>query len=352
MFRSRWGRVCTGTAVLVTPVAAAHQLGPWAPRHAGANSSGGSGGGVRVPLASSVASPVRPTTVLVHGLDSCRETWNGVLADLAKAGYPAVALDLRGHGESPLGPPEDFSADSLARDVLEAVATHGVHRPVVLVGHSMGGRIAMRCAALDVQRVAAGAPPLLSACIIEDMDTVVRAPPTPPHAELSEAQRTELHAFEQPSGRVFGSWEQAAAALAPWYGDDARRVRGWRGGRVRPLPAPERGWWSDINPAAQRLARQQVLASTDGAEAWAALGQAAAPPGPGLHLRLGLWVADSPGTVCSWDAEGGIHAMERQVHGCKALLFEGSTHSIHNSCRKQFVAELKAVVDKVAEPCY
>lgn len=32
----------------------------------------------------------RPTTVLIHGLDSSKETWSGVIADLAKAGYPAV----------------------------------------------------------------------------------------------------------------------------------------------------------------------------------------------------------------------------------------------------------------------
>ena len=52
---------------------------------------------------------------------------SGVLAELASRGYPAMALDLRGHGESPFGPPDDFGAETLARDVWDAVVAHGVY---------------------------------------------------------------------------------------------------------------------------------------------------------------------------------------------------------------------------------
>ena len=97
-----------------------------------------------------------------------------MLSDLADCGYPAIALDLRGHGESPLGNPADFNAMTLAADVLDAVRAAGINK-YVLVGHSMGGRIAMRVAALeaaswqercekDVIRVS-----LLRAVVIEDM---------------------------------------------------------------------------------------------------------------------------------------------------------------------------------------
>jgi len=102
---------------------------------------------------------------------------SGVLAELASRGYPALALDLRGHGESPFGPPDDFGAETLARDVWDAVAAHGVRGPVVLVGHSMGGRVAMRAATLpEASRTERhhGAPPYLGAVVIEDMDLRVR----------------------------------------------------------------------------------------------------------------------------------------------------------------------------------
>ena len=60
-------------------------------------------------------------TVLVHGLDSSKQTWHAVLPKLHEAGLPALALDQRGHGESPLGDPETFSTEALARDVIHAV---------------------------------------------------------------------------------------------------------------------------------------------------------------------------------------------------------------------------------------
>ena len=87
-----------------------------------------------VPLASSASCAHRPTAVLVHGLDSSRETWVGTSAALASRGYPSIAFDLRGHGESALGDEGDFSARALAEDVLAAIRAHGIQR-AVLVGH-------------------------------------------------------------------------------------------------------------------------------------------------------------------------------------------------------------------------
>ena len=47
----------------------------------------------------------------------------------------------------------------------------------MLCGHSMGGRVAMRIAAIDAVESAAGAPRFLSACIIEDsLKPVARTP--------------------------------------------------------------------------------------------------------------------------------------------------------------------------------
>ena len=98
--------------------------------------------------------PGLPTTVLVHGLDSSKQTWEGVLSELATLGLPAVAVDLRGHGESPHA--GDFRPEALASDVIAATERLGLRPPFVLVGHSMGGRVAMRLAAMDASRTAAG----------------------------------------------------------------------------------------------------------------------------------------------------------------------------------------------------
>ena len=186
-----------------------------------------------VTLATSIRARHHPTTVLVHGLDSSKETWAGVLNELHAAGYPAVALDLRGHGESPLGDVEDFSATALANDVLETVRALRIDK-AVLVGHSMGGRVAMRAAAMD----AASAEPVLASVVIEDMDLVRRDGAS----AIDDKQQVALAAFD----RRFSSWEAAASGLLPWYSHDEGRVGSWRDGRVRRMP--DGSWWSDINP--------------------------------------------------------------------------------------------------------
>ena len=49
-----------------------------------------------VSLATSVVRPASTTVVLIHGLDSAKDTWSGVLTHLAASGTPALAVDLRG----------------------------------------------------------------------------------------------------------------------------------------------------------------------------------------------------------------------------------------------------------------
>lgn len=117
-----------------------------------------------------------------------------MLAELTAAGYPAIAFDQRGHGESPLGPADEFGPAALASDLLEAVRRAKIER-CVLVGHSMGGRVAMRAAAMD----AASEKPLLAAVIIEDMDTRVRDGATPVGGRRAAAHRAGgLCGFRRP----------------------------------------------------------------------------------------------------------------------------------------------------------
>lgn len=54
-------------------------------------------------IVTTVSSLTLPTTVFVHGLESSKETWQSVVAHCLRHALPAVAVDLRGHGESELG---------------------------------------------------------------------------------------------------------------------------------------------------------------------------------------------------------------------------------------------------------
>lgn len=61
--------------------------------------------------------------------------------------------DLLGHGESPALPP-DATLNTMAAAVLQAAADAGIPFPIQIVGHSLGGRIALGCARLAPERVA------------------------------------------------------------------------------------------------------------------------------------------------------------------------------------------------------
>ena len=282
----------------------------------------------RIPLTSSIHAK-KPTSVLVHGLDSSKETWTSTLAALQSASYPCLALDLRGHGESPLGAVDEFSSEALARDVVAAVEGHGVPKPWILVGHSMGGRIAMRVARLAVEED----PGLLAACVVEDMDCVPRkawnATGPPPDFD-----------------RAFPSLEAAKAELRKYY--DADRVDSWVGARLRPASAsaPGGAWWSDINPRAAALARRHVLSSTDGSEAWSAL--ANAPEGQ-RPFEVHLLVAGPDGTVATWEGDDGIGDLATRLPAAHVKEYPTAGHSIHNSNQDEFVADLCAIIERAAD---
>ncbi len=88
-------------------------------------------------------SPTRPPALLIHGWSSSWYAMSPLLPLLSKR-FRCLAVNLPGYGESPPGPKRativgyaDLMAD-LIRDVTD--------RPILLVGHSMGGMISLTLA--------------------------------------------------------------------------------------------------------------------------------------------------------------------------------------------------------------
>lgn len=77
------------------------------------------------------------TVVLLHGGGQTRHSWFRAAATLAGAGWEAIALDARGHGDSEWTPDGDYGMSALVDDLALVVEQLG-ERPV-LVGASMGG---------------------------------------------------------------------------------------------------------------------------------------------------------------------------------------------------------------------
>jgi pimeloyl-ACP methyl ester carboxylesterase len=84
-----------------------------------------------------------PGLVLVHG-GAAHARWWSFLAPLFADRHHVVALDLSGHGDS--GRREAYPPATWATEVRAVAEANGMHRPVV-VGHSMGGFVAIVAAA-------------------------------------------------------------------------------------------------------------------------------------------------------------------------------------------------------------
>jgi 3-oxoadipate enol-lactonase len=83
------------------------------------------------------------TVVFLHGSGCDSADWAGVLACLPPA-TRRLCLDFRGHGASD-APAVPFSLGDLAGDVLALVERLGLEAPL-LVGHSLGGMVALEAA--------------------------------------------------------------------------------------------------------------------------------------------------------------------------------------------------------------
>lgn len=105
--------------------------------------------------------PARTPVVLLPGTGLTASDWDVVASDLSRD-RTVHAVDLRGHGGSDW--PGTYSIEAMADDVAALLPqlTSGSEVDLVdLVGHSLGGLVACR--------VAAGAPELVRALVLEDV---------------------------------------------------------------------------------------------------------------------------------------------------------------------------------------
>ena len=92
-----------------------------------------------------------PPLVFVHGLACAHEDWHSQI-DYFAPSHRVVSLDLRGHGLS-VDCTSGFDIVSFGADVAALIGKLALP-PVLLVGHSMGCRVALECARVAPERVA------------------------------------------------------------------------------------------------------------------------------------------------------------------------------------------------------
>ncbi|MDQ3016437.1 MAG: alpha/beta fold hydrolase [Bacteroidota bacterium] len=87
--------------------------------------------------------------VILHGLFGMLDNWRAIAKSL-ESDFQCILFDLRNHGKSPRDPNMDYKV--MAADVLESMDDLGL-KEAIIMGHSMGGKVAMRFAFDYPQRI-------------------------------------------------------------------------------------------------------------------------------------------------------------------------------------------------------
>ncbi|WP_018683898.1 alpha/beta fold hydrolase [Actinokineospora enzanensis] len=194
--------------------------GPWAHRDVHAN-------GIRLHVAETGEGPL---VLLLHGFTGFWWTWRHQLVALGDAGFRAVAVDLRGYGDSDK-PPRGYDAWTLSGDIAGLVKSLGETR-AHLVGHDWGGLLAWSVAALHPRVVHSVA--------------AVSAPH--PLALRGQIRRTALRRKPRNQARAMAHLFRAQPPLLP--------ERTLTRDRAAVVEARLRSWsgkyWSELGEAAER----------------------------------------------------------------------------------------------------
>ena len=148
-------------------------------------------------VAEAYGDPQQQPVILAHGGGQTRHAWGKTAEQMAAEGFYAVAVDLRGHGESDWAKDKDYAFDTFAQDFIDIV--HSFSRQPVAVGASLGG-----ISSLAAQRIAG--QDLLRALVLVDIS---------PHLEADGLARIRDFMLER-AEQGFASLEEAADFVASY----------------------------------------------------------------------------------------------------------------------------------------
>jgi pimeloyl-ACP methyl ester carboxylesterase len=144
-----------------------------------------------------------PPVILVHGgLDHCR-TWDTIARQL-QPHFHIIAPDLRGHGDSEWAKGSSYSLSDSVYDLTRLIRFTGL-ADVAIVGHSLGGMVALACAGTHPDRVSRLA--VLDGAFLPD-------PKPAPIAEQMARWIDQLDRIAKHEPKAFRTIEEAAERLS------------------------------------------------------------------------------------------------------------------------------------------
>ena len=165
--------------------------------------------------------------LMIGGMGQTRHSWKRAAEAIGQGGRHAIALDLRGHGESDWASDGDYGFARTSADLV-AVA-HALGRPCVLVGASLGGKIALAAAGYGDAAVSGlvmvDTAPRVEAAGITEVTQVLHPPPegfASPQAAAEALAATRGRAAEPDAGEKLGrNLRQDGLGRWHWHWDPA-----------------------------------------------------------------------------------------------------------------------------------
>src|SRR5262249_40375403 len=147
-------------------------------------------------------SPGTPLVICVPGVSANMRSFDFIGQRLGSEWLQAVALDLRGRGQSEVTPAGSYGWSSHASDIVDVVDALGAERCSV-IGHSMGGAVALQAACQDGGR--------LERIVLVD----VCGHPEPSTLPLIDAAISRLGTV-YPSVEAYLAQVQKIGTVSPW----------------------------------------------------------------------------------------------------------------------------------------
>jgi esterase len=247
------------------------------------------------------------TVVFIHGLGSSQKTFAEVAKRLSRK-YQVLVYSQRGHGKT-AARGRDYSNELLARDLKGLVDHLGLGK-VHMVGHSLGGRTAVKYAAMFPEHV--------KSLLIEDMEMQQRRPSSARHRREIDRQ---AQALRRSYPEVYGSKDEIAERLTDFLEGDARWARDTAESKTEALPDGRVKLL--FRPHANLLYRHHSN------------GEDLGPELRSIRAPVMVLQADSPdGSI----TDRGIEHMQRFRPGVPIVKVVGSAHSIHRTNLEEFVS--------------
>ena len=254
-----------------------------------------------------------PPVVFLHGLLGSSTNFRTVQQAVARH-RPTLAYDLRNHGRSP-HTRGAATLDDLAGDVGAALAELPGGARYTRVGHSLGGKVAMR--------LALARPELCHSLCVVDIAPAAYDTASEGWRAVQGVVRA-ASALDPSRHASRGEVDRALAALVPDPG-----VRSFVAQNLVPLPSGGFAW---------RLGWESILASMPHFAAW----PSHAPAAPGLRAHF---IRGTASTYISERNEGALRATfpGAQLHSVQA------GHWVHAENPRDFMAVLRGVLELPAE---